>query len=107
MTRYTVVWHPAALSDLAELWLESRSRQSLAAASNEIDQLLRLGAEQKGRQVYAGSLDDESLETLTDRIGEIPEIIRWMRMGPLEVFFSVMEPDRQACIWRVRPARTR
>jgi hypothetical protein len=79
----------------------------MAAAANEIDQLLRVGAERKGRQLYAGSLDSQSLEALKERMGDIPEIVRWMRVGPLEVFFSVFEPDRQACIWRVRPSRNR
>jgi len=107
MTRYTVIWHPRAQTELADIWLASSNRTQLSAAANEIDQLLQVGAQSKGRQLYAGSLDPQSLEALLERMGEIPEIIRWMRVGPLEVFFSVIEPDRQACIWRVRPSRTR
>lgn len=40
MSRYTVVWWPRALADLAELWLASDDRESVTADADEIDRRL-------------------------------------------------------------------
>lgn len=100
--RVTVVYHPGAVSDLTLLWLASSDRGLIAAAANEIDQLLRFDPGRKGTRIYAGMLDAESLDLLADRIGMIPEDIRWLKLGPLEDFFSADVSDRQARVWQVR-----
>jgi len=38
--KWTVVWKTKALNDLAELWVESTDRSSMAFASDLIDELL-------------------------------------------------------------------
>lgn len=38
--KYTVIWQPETVNELARLWLDSADRQSLADAANEIDRLL-------------------------------------------------------------------
>jgi hypothetical protein len=90
------------VSDLTRLWLASSDRRRIAAAANEIDQLLRFDPSRKGNRIYAGMLDPASLDLLADRIGMIPEDVRWLKLGPLEVFFSADESDRQARVWQVR-----
>ncbi len=40
--KYTVVWLKAAQDKLAELWLQANDRTGLTAASNRIDQELRV-----------------------------------------------------------------
>lgn len=39
--KWTVVWKPDALNDLAELWVESTDQSGMAFASDLIDELLR------------------------------------------------------------------
>ena len=39
--RYTVVWKPDAEAELAQLWLEAENKDQLAAASDELERLLR------------------------------------------------------------------
>lgn len=102
MTWVTVHWHTASVDELARLWPNTESRKSIEAAANEIDQLLRVNPASKGKHVYAGMLDATSLEALKDRMGANPEVLRWLRFGPLEVFFTADELDRQAIVWRVR-----
>lgn len=38
--RPTVVWRPAALAQLADLWINSNDRDAVALAANQIDLLL-------------------------------------------------------------------
>jgi plasmid stabilization system protein ParE len=47
---FTVVWEPAALDSLAELWLQAVDKQAVADAADRIDRWLRLKPEEMGRQ---------------------------------------------------------
>jgi hypothetical protein len=38
--RYTVVWHPAAQSELARLWNQATDRGAVSTAANLIDRML-------------------------------------------------------------------
>lgn len=40
MSRYTVVWWPATLDELTQLWLESDDRAAVTADSREVDRRL-------------------------------------------------------------------
>ena len=40
MSRYTVVWWPAALDELTELWLQSDGRAAVTADAREVDRRL-------------------------------------------------------------------
>lgn len=48
--KYTVVWHPAALRRLAELWTEAPDRAAVTAAANAIDRTLGQDAPAQGEQ---------------------------------------------------------
>jgi hypothetical protein len=48
MTRFTVVWHQEAEDELARIWLESKNRQAVSAATNAIDGQLGIDADVKG-----------------------------------------------------------
>lgn len=74
MTRYTVVWHPLAEKELAELWLEAPSRAALGIAADQIDQELSTEADLKGLVVSARS--------------------REISVAPLHVLFRVKTEDR-------------
>jgi hypothetical protein len=46
--RYTVVWTPFALAQLADLWLRAADRTAVTAAQYQIDQALRVDPDQQG-----------------------------------------------------------
>lgn len=102
--RVSVEWHTGALEDLADLFLSSGSaqRDRLQRSAHEIDQLLRVSPSQKGELVYAGQLSNRLLDNLLDRKNEIPEIVRRMRLGPLEAIFTGHEEDGRAIVWCIQ-----
>jgi plasmid stabilization system protein ParE len=71
---YTVVWKPAAEEELARLWCEAADRDSLAAAANTLDRLLR--------------------EAPRDQGESRSETIRVTFVRPLGVFYHIHEQDR-------------
>jgi plasmid stabilization system protein ParE len=46
--KYEVIWAPAAVDQLAELWTSSVDRNAVAAAADEIEGLLRSSARSAG-----------------------------------------------------------
>ena len=70
--RFTVIWTPFALDQLAHRWLNSSDRKSVTAAQHQIDQLLRVDAHTLGMPFFG------------DRILAIP---------PLRVRFTVNWDD--------------
>lgn len=74
MTRYTVVWHQAALDLLAQLWIEAEDRNAVGMAANAVDRSLANDAESKGAPATGA--------------------IRQFTVSPLRVLFAVSEPDR-------------
>jgi hypothetical protein len=47
--KYTVVWQPAALGALANLWLQAPDQQAVADASDRLDAVLATDPETKGK----------------------------------------------------------
>jgi len=84
---YTVTWKPSARDALAEIWLRSAERSSVAGAANSIDVLLRFNPAEQGESREGNS--------------------RVLIIRPLAVAFDVHEPDRRVDILAVRelPAR--
>ena len=74
MTRYTVVWHEGAQEDLADVWINARDRNGVAAAAHLIDVDLSQDAETKGVDVAEG--------------------LRAFFAPPLRILFTVNEGDR-------------
>jgi hypothetical protein len=106
MRRVSVRWHAGAQDELAGLWLTSAARSNIERAANEIDQLLSVGPASKGRGGALATLDEESCRIIAERAAALPEDLRGMRIGPLEVFFVAKEDDCMAIVYRVR-LRTR
>ena len=52
--RYTVTWTKSADKNLSEVWLRSKDRSGVSAASHQIDQSLREDAHVKGNEVSEG-----------------------------------------------------
>jgi hypothetical protein len=75
--RYTVVYMPAAINDLASIWIQAPDQQAVADATDEIDRLLAQSPETLGRP-YNG--------------------YRILRVSPLEVVYEVSPDD---CLVRV------
>ena len=48
MSRYTVVWWPAALDELTDLWLQSEDRAAVTADAREVDRRLAEQASEWG-----------------------------------------------------------
>lgn len=82
MTRYTVVWHPDAQDELAELWMHGHDRNAVAAAADRIDVELSEDAATKGVHVAEG--------------------LRALYIAPLRILFAVVEDDRVVEVLRVR-----
>lgn len=99
MPRVTVRWHTAAEDELARIWMNSSDASQIERAANEIDALLSLNPSSKGRS--AGDMDAASLQALSDRSLAIPDDLRWLRCGPLEVIYYASEPDCMAVVLRV------
>jgi hypothetical protein len=84
MTRFTVGWRGEALQELAEIWLESTDRNSVTAATRDVD--------------------DELSEDPLDKGREISEDLYRLDLLPLHVYFVVHEDDRKVEIVKVRGA---
>jgi hypothetical protein len=82
MTRYTVTWLNQALEQLAEIWLRATNRQSITAAADAVDIELAVDPDTKGEAVA-------------------PKI-RMLVVLPLDVLFSLSEPDRLVEVINVR-----
>lgn len=82
MTRFTVVWHPDAQNELAELWMAAPDRSTIAAAADLIDLELSQDAENEGIHIVDG--------------------LRAFHSPPLRVLFAVREDDRIVEVLRVR-----
>jgi hypothetical protein len=81
--KYTVVWQPSAIQELAALWLTSGNRDELTAAANGIDVALR----------------DSAIARGDERPGDLGELV----IGPLGVDFVLSRDDRKvvvSTVWR-------
>jgi hypothetical protein len=79
MNRYTVVWWPAALDELAKLWLLDRA--AVAAASDEADRQLAENPTEWGDEVAPG--------------------IRCLETASLRIYFDISPPDRLVSVYMV------
>jgi hypothetical protein len=105
MRQVTVCWDEDADSELADLWLAADDRRTVEQAANEIEQLLRVNPSAKGRPFALATLDEDSARVIAERTLALPEDLRWMRCGPLEVFFEPRELDCQVRVYHVRLRR--
>jgi plasmid stabilization system protein ParE len=83
MKRYTVVWSPAALRRLAELWVDNPAvRQEISDATDEIESAL---GERPGS------------------VGEpLTAIARLVVRPPVAVLFRIVELDRQVRVIHIK-----
>ncbi len=102
--KISVEWHPKAYEDLAEIYLKSDSeeRGRIQRAIHEIDELLRVNPGSKGKQIFAGQLPPGVLDKLFDRMSFIPEIVRQIRVGPMEAVFTDHEEDGRVNLWFIK-----
>lgn len=80
--RYTVTWTKSADRDLSEVWLRSKDRSGVSAASHAIDQALRDDPHLKGNEVSEG--------------------LRSINIPPLRFLFTANQDDRLVEIAVVR-----
>lgn len=79
--KHTVIWQPAAESDLVRLWNGASDRQEVAQAADQIDNLLA---------------------TRPQSVGESRgDIERILFVPPLTVAYDVFDDDRQVVVWGV------
>ena len=78
--RYTVIWHPAAENELADIWVRFADRDEITRAANQIDQLLASDPASQGEEFYG------------DRV---------LVVLPLAVTYAVQEADRTVIILQV------
>src|SRR4051794_7049048 len=81
MTKYTVTWVKSAQNELATIWTQATVKQAVADAADAIDRELSTDASTKGQPATAGLWSFE--------------------IDPLQVLFSVSEPDRLVPVLRV------
>lgn len=82
MRDFTVIWWPPAEQDLTNLWIDSPDRQSIADATDRIEQELARTPLSSGKSVWEG--------------------LRSLTIDPLHVQFSVNDGDRKVTVWSVR-----
>jgi hypothetical protein len=102
MSWVTVRWHERAIENLASLWLESADAPRLERAANEIDSLLAYRPSIKGRPFALSRLTENQLQLLSERAITLPEDLRWLRCGPLEVFYIAREDDCLVLVYLVQ-----
>jgi len=78
--RYTVIWTPDALDQLADVWLRATNRNAVTRAAYQIDQILRDDPDSKGVDFYG------------DRL---------LVVTPLQVIFVTRPDDRLAEVQQV------
>ena len=78
---YTVTWSRRALGMLAQIWIDATNRNAVAAASYEIDNILRDDPDLVGRPRF--------------------DTVRAFNCPPLGVEFEVNEPDRLVIVINV------
>ena len=82
--RFTVLWTPAAESQLAALWLIASDQLAVTMAANTIDRRLARNPESQGEALF--------------------DTVRLMAIAPLAVEFEVLDADRLVyvlSVWRV------
>jgi hypothetical protein len=84
--KYTVIWRQSALDDLAEMWLAAEDRESIRAASDKIDALLRFNPSTVGRPWIRGRrFLVVNKVGITFRISEMDRIVSvltvWLALG--------------------------
>jgi len=82
VTRYTVAWLQDAVNELGEIWLASKDRNAVTAASAVIDRELANDAPTKGKPLAEGLRVYDAL--------------------PIRAVFSVNDPDRTVEVARIR-----
>lgn len=103
MSRFTVCWHRLAEVELAEIWLATGDRTVVENSANAIDSALSDShSETTGTAATADLLDAATRATVVQRSIQIPEGLRCIREGPIEVFFTAHPLDRQTKVWLVR-----
>jgi len=78
--KWTVVWLPSALDDLADIWRRSTRRSLISSASDEIDEILKRDPETQGI---------------------IQRNKRVLHIRPLSVSFEIIPDDRLVRIVQV------
>lgn len=84
--KWTVVWQPAALDLLAELWNTGPDRSEVAEASDRIDRLLKRDPHSQGEK------EEDNARILVE--------------PPLVVYFEISDDDRLVSVfdvWRWPP----
>jgi hypothetical protein len=79
--KYTVVWKPAVLQQLARIWNSATDRAAVTAAADSIDAALIQDPLTKGEA----------------RTGPTRILVE----APLAVYFNVSQPDRLVSVWAV------
>lgn len=80
MSRYTVVWWPAALDELTDLWLQSEDRAAVTADAREVDRRFAEQASEWGDLVTGN--------------------VRVMDLTRIGVYFRIFEEDRRVeVVW--------
>ncbi len=77
---FTVVWLPAALQQLADIWNSATDRNAVTRAASRVDAILRIDPESKGVDFYG------------DRLLVLP---------PLHIVYRVLPDDMQVEVLQV------
>jgi hypothetical protein len=75
---------------------------AIERAVNEVDELLRVNPSGKGMLTDLLDLPAELSDLLLHRLPNWSMDLRCVHCGPVEVFFTAAEDDRQAHVWHVR-----
>ena len=98
---FTVEWNAAAYEEFREMCLHANreDQDRIRRATFQIDQLLHISPRTQGTVVFSGQLRPETLDQLSERMEFIPEVLRRLRVDPIEVFFTDHEDEGRVIVW--------
>jgi plasmid stabilization system protein ParE len=78
--RFTVTWHPAAESELADIWVVSTERSQVAQAANEIERRLSTDPFAHGEEFYGDRLIVVSPLAVTYTTRELDRLVQVLQV---------------------------
>ena len=78
--RFTVTWHPLAINELAQIWLDADDRNAVTRATSTIDQTLAYNPHNKGEEFYGDRLFVATPLAVTFTVNEKDRIVQVLQV---------------------------
>jgi hypothetical protein len=106
MSEYLLYWLVQAEVDLAKVWMESRFRNQLTDALNEVEEQLRREPHRVGRGGTLSKLSEEDIRRLLARLSQLPESLRTVNVMGVDMHFFIAPDTRIVFIVRLEASES-